>query len=101
MEFTWEYIATVVGAGAVTTLIIQMVKSIAGVDINKWWLRLITYIVGVVLLLLGSWFTVGVDLSTALLCVLNGVAVFFAATGEYHAVVKEAKELVDRIKAGT
>ncbi len=86
MVFSWDYISSVVGAGAVTAVIVQAIKKIIGHDVNEWWLRLLTFGIGAVLLTIGTWATSGLSWDGLLLCLINSVAVFFSATGEYHVV---------------
>jgi hypothetical protein len=88
MNITWEYLATVAGAGAVVTVIVQFIKKIIGHDLNKWYLRLITYITALALLDVALIF-IGWDWSSFALNFVNAVLVYLAATGEYHTVVKE------------
>ena len=84
--FSWDYIGSVVGAGAVTAVIVQVIKKIVGHEVNTWWLRLIVFVIGTALLTVGRAITAGLTWDGLLLCVINGVAVFFSATGEYHTI---------------
>lgn len=74
------------------TILAQIFKHIAGIEINHWWLRLITYMVGTALLILGVVFTAEADADKVLICFINGAIVYFAATGEYHTILKELSE---------
>lgn len=81
--FTWDVLATYAGATLLTTLVTQFVKQIR-------WLQnvptqVIAYVIALLGLLGGSFFTVGyLTWSSALLCVINAVVVATAANGTYN-----------------
>lgn len=91
-DFTWGYIGTVAGASAAVMLIVQLINSITGKEISKWWLRLLTYGLSVLLLDVALAFT-GWSFDTFALNFLNGIVVYFTATGGYHTILKEIKAL--------
>lgn len=90
-DFSWEYVGTVAGASVVVMLIVQLISSIAGKELNKWWLRFLTYIISVAVLDIALFF-VGWNMELFALNFLNALVVYFTATGEYHTVLKEIKE---------
>jgi predicted membrane channel-forming protein YqfA (hemolysin III family) len=88
MEFGWAYIATVAGAAAVTVLIVQAIKAVAGTEIKTLWLRLVTFGLCTVLLLVANAVIYGLTWESAGLCVINGVVAYLVATGAYKTVTK-------------
>lgn len=91
MDLHWSitYLATPEGAALVLPWVIQLIKKISGIaDLNRWWLRLIVYLAGVLLMDLALIFF-GWDWQMFTVNLLLGIPVFFEATGLYHAVVKE------------
>lgn len=91
-NFTWAQLATVTGATALVTLIVQLVKA----DMNKWLVRLITYLVSVGVLVLGNMFAYPpLTWESAVLSLVHGVVVALAATGSYHSIVKPMVDHTD------
>jgi MFS-type transporter involved in bile tolerance (Atg22 family) len=88
MEFEWIQMSTVAGASAVAVLIIQAIKAIVGAEINKWWLRLVTFGLCTLLLLVANAAIYGLTWENAGLCVINGVVAYLVATGAYKTVTK-------------
>lgn len=88
MEITWAYLATIAGSGAVTTIIVQFIKKIVGHELDKWYLRLLTYFVALALLDVALIF-IGWSWSSFALNFVNAVLVYLTATGEYHTIIKE------------
>lgn len=86
MEFAWEYIGTVAGASVVTALIVQLIKHIIGKDVNAWWLRLITWVIGTGLIVAANAVLYGLTWDSVGLYVINGVVVYMTTTGMYKTV---------------
>lgn len=88
---TWQYIATIAGATAATLLIVQLLK----LPLDKVWkipTRIWVYIIALVLMLLATQFTVGLDLQTGLLTAVNAVIVALAAMGAYEMTFAKAEK---------
>ena len=81
--FTWEQLATIAGATLATLLIVQLLK----LPIDKVWkipTRIIVYFIALIVMLVATYFTTGLDWSKAGLAVLNAVIVALAAMGTYE-----------------
>lgn len=81
--FTWEQLATIAGATMATLLIVQLLK----LPIDKVWkipTRIIVYFIALIVMLVATYFTTGLDWSKAGLAVLNAVIVALAAMGTYE-----------------
>lgn len=88
--FTWADLASYAGATMAVLIITQFTKELPG--IVKIPTRLWAYILSVVILILGTVFTVSpITPSVILLCLINAVLVAMAAIGGYHSLadVKE------------
>jgi hypothetical protein len=88
---TWQYIATIAGATVATLLIVQLLK----LPLDKVWkipTRIWVYIIALVLMLLATQFTVGLDLQTGLLTAVNAVIVALAAMGAYEMTFAKAEK---------
>lgn len=94
MEVSWEYLATVAGAAAVAVLIVQAVKVIVGVEINKWWLRLITFAICTGLLVGANAVLHGLTWASAGLYLVNGVVAYLVATGAYKTAQKDTDKSI-------
>ena len=79
--FTWQYIATLGGATVLTTLVTQFVKKISW--LQKIPTQVIAYLIAVIAMETANYFTNGLDVSTALLTLLNAILVTAAANGTY------------------
>lgn len=91
--FTWADLASYAGATMAVLIITQFTKELPG--IVKIPTRLWAYILSVVILILGTVFTVSpITPSVILLCLINAVLVAMAAIGGYHTVA-DIKEKVD------
>lgn len=80
---TWAYLATIAGATAATLLIVQFLK----VPLDKVWkipTRAFVYVIALLLLLAGTYFTTGLTVDAALLTAVNAVIVALAAYGSYE-----------------
>lgn len=80
---TWAYLATIAGATAATLLIVQFLK----VPLDKVWkipTRAFVYVIALLLLLTGTYFTTGLTVEAALLTAVNAVIVALAAYGSYE-----------------
>lgn len=88
--FTWEQLATIAGATVATLLIVQLLK----LPLDKVWkipTRIITYVIALIIMLLATHFTVGLDWSKAGLAALNAVIVALAAMGSYQITFAKAE----------
>lgn len=89
--FTWEQLATIAGATLATLLIVQLLK----LPIDKIWkipTRIVVYVIALIILLLATWFTVGITVQTGLLTAVNAVIVALAAMGAYELTFRKADE---------
>lgn len=85
---TWEYLATIAGATAATLLIVQFLK----VPLDKVWkipTRAFVYVIALLMLLGGTYFTTGLTVNTALLTAVNAVIVALTAFGAYEVTFKK------------
>lgn len=85
---TWAYLATIAGATAATLFIVQYLK----VPLDKVWkipTRAFVYLVALILLMGGTYFTSGLTVDTALLTAVNAVIVAIAAYGAYELTFKK------------
>ena len=91
--FSWDDLATIAGATAATLLIVQLLK----LPLDRVWkipTRILVYFIALIILILATVFTIGLDWSTGILTAMNAVIVALAAMGSYE--VTFAK--VDRSK---
>lgn len=79
--FTWEILATYAGATIFTTMVTQYVKQIPFLQAIP--TQVISYIVAILGLLLGTYFTVGLTVENACLCFANAIVICVAANGSY------------------
>ena len=89
--FSWEYLATIAGATAATLLIVQLLK----LPLDKMWkipTRIWVYIIALILMLLATLFTTGLDVQTGLLTAVNAVLVALAAMGAYEITFSKLEE---------
>lgn len=80
---TWAQLATIGGASMATMLIVQILK----LPLDKVWkipTRIIVFVIAFIVLSLATYFTTGLDASTALLTVINAVIVALTAMGGYE-----------------
>lgn len=83
--FTWADLASYAGATLAVLIITQFTKELPG--IKQIHTRLWAYILSVVILILGTVFTVSpIGAQDILLCIINAVLVATAAIGGYHTV---------------
>lgn len=85
---TWAYLATIAGAAAATLLIVQFLK----VPLDSFChipTRLFVYIVCLILMLLGTAFTIGLTVNTALLTAVNAFVAALTAYGGYELTFKK------------
>ena len=83
--FTWADLASYAGATLAVLIITQFTKELPG--IVKIPTRIWAYILSVVILILGTVFTVSpIAPQDILLCLINAVLVAMAAIGGYHTV---------------
>ena len=89
--FTGEQLATIAGATLATLLIVQLLK----LPIDKIWkipTRIVVYVIALIILLLATWFTVGLTVQTGLLTAVNAVIVALAAMGAYELTFRKVDE---------
>lgn len=89
--YTWETLATVGGATAVTLLIVQFAK----IPLDKVWkipTRWLVYAISLVVMLLSQTFTVGITLADLPLAICNAFVVSAAAMGAYEATFAKLNE---------
>lgn len=89
--FTWEYLATIAGATLATTMIVQLLK----LPLDRVWkipTRIVVYFIALVILLLATAFTIGLNLNNGLLTVFNAVIVALAAMGAYEVTFRKLEE---------
>ena len=92
--FSWEYLATIAGATLATLLIVQLLK----LPLDKVWkipTRIWVYVIALVILLLATAFTVGLNLNNALLTAINAVIVALAAMGAYEITFRKLQGALD------
>lgn len=86
--FTWQFLATFAGATAATALITQFVKGMIPATIPT---RLVTYMVALAVIILATFFTGQLTISSGILSILNAVLITLAANGGYDAITKLKK----------
>lgn len=89
--FTWEQLATIAGATLATLLIVQLLK----LPLDKVWkipTRLIAYVIALIVMLLATHFTIGLNWSNVGLAAINAVIVALAAMGAYEVTFKRIEE---------
>jgi hypothetical protein len=89
--FTWEQLATIAGATLATLLIVQLLK----LPLDKVWkipTRIVAYVIALIVMLLATYFTIGLSWSNALLSTVNAVIVALAAMGAYEMTFKKVDE---------
>lgn len=82
--FTWQYLATILGATAATVLIVQWLK----LPLDRVWkipTRIVVYVIALIIIELATYFTSGLTVESAILTALNAVIVTLAAMGAYEA----------------
>jgi len=91
--FSWDYLATIAGATAATLLIVQLLK----LPLDRVWkipTRILVYFIALIILILATSFTTGLDWNKGILTAVNAIIVALAAMGSFE--ITFAK--VDRIK---
>ena len=89
--FTWEQLATIAGATLATLLIVQLLK----LPLDKVWkipTRIIAYVIALIVMLLATHFTIGLNWSNVGLAAINAVIVALAAMGAYEMTFKKIEE---------
>ncbi len=89
--FTWQYLATILGATAATVLIVQLIKLPLD-KIGHIPTRYIVYVISLLILELATYFTSGLTVETGILTALNAVIVALAAMGTYEVAVKRIEQ---------
>ena len=81
--FSWDYLATIAGATAATLLIVQLLK----LPLDRVWkipTRILVYFIALIILILATAFTTGLDWNTGILTAVNAIIVALAAMGSYE-----------------
>ena len=89
--FTWQYLATILGATAATLVFVQILK----LPIDKIWkipTKIVVYFIALIILETATYFTAGLDASSAILAVLNAGIVTLAAWGAYEVTFRKLDE---------
>ena len=89
--FTWQYLVTIIGATAATLLIVQLCKF----PLDKVWkipTRFVVYFIALIIIETATYFTSGLDVSSALLNVLNAVIIALSAMGAYEMTFRKVDE---------
>ena len=87
--FSWQQLATIAGATTATLLIVQLLK----LPLDKVWkipTRIVTYLIAVIILIVATAFTSGLNWSDAGLAIINAVIVALAAMGAYEVTFARA-----------
>ena len=90
--FSWEYLATITGATVGTLMIVQLLK----LPLDRVWkipTRILVYVIALILLLLATGFTMGLDWNSGLLTAINAAIVALAAMGTYEVTFAKADHL--------
>lgn len=85
---TWEFLGTMAGAIAVTTLIVQFIK----MPLDRIWkipTRYVVYFIALILLFLVEFFRGHITFERSILIVLNAIVVSLAAMGTYETTFKK------------
>ncbi len=85
---TWDFLGTIAGVVAATTLIVQFLK----IPLDKVWkihTRYVVYFIALILLFLVEIFTGHVTLERSILIILNAIIVTMAAMGTYEVTFKQ------------
>ena len=80
---SWEQLATIAGATLATLLVVQLLK----LPLDKVWkipTRIVAYVIALVIMLLATHFTTGLNWSNGILAAVNAVIVALAAMGSYE-----------------
>lgn len=83
---SWDTLATYAGAAAMMLVIVQLTKNLPG--IVKLPTQLWSYIVALLILYPATYFTAGLNASSALLVLFNGAIVSLASNGAFDAIKK-------------
>ena len=89
--FTWEQLATIAGATLATLLIVQLLK----LPLDKVWkipTRIVAYVIALILMIVATYFTIGLTWSDAGLAAINAVIVALAAMGAYELTFRKGDE---------
>ena len=89
--FTWGYLVTILGATAGTLVVVQVLK----LPLDKIWkipTRIVVYFIALIIMLLATYFTNGLDLSSGVLTALNAGIVTLAAMGAYEMTFRISDE---------
>ena len=89
--FTWQYLATIIGATAATLLIVQLCKF----PLDKVWkipTRFVVYFIALIIIETATYFTSGLDVSSAILNILNAGIIALSAMGAYEMTFRKVDE---------
>lgn len=88
---TWAYLATIAGAAAFTLLIVQFLK----VPLDRVWkipTRVFAYVIALVVMLVATAFTTGLNIDNALLVAANAFLAAMSAYGAYELTFAKANK---------
>lgn len=89
--FTWTQLATIAGATLATLLIVQLLK--LPIDrVYKIPTRIVVYVIALIILLMATYFSEGLTVSSGLLTAVNAVIVALAAMGAYEMSFRKSDE---------
>lgn len=86
--YTWGYIATVPGSAAFALVVVQLIKAPAD-KIRKIPTRAVVYVVCVVCMAAGTYFTIGFNASALVLIPFNAALAALMAMGAYDVTFKK------------
>ena len=92
---SWDQLATISGAALATLLIVQLLK----LPLDKVWkipTRIVVFFIALVILLLATYFTKGLNANNALLTFINAVIVALTAMGAYELTFHKLEEMQKR-----
>ena len=88
---TWDFLGTMSGAVAATTLIVQFLK----IPLDKVWkihTRYVVYFIAFFLLFFVEYFTGHITMERTILIMLNAIIVTMASMGTYEVTFKQVEE---------
>ncbi len=88
---TWDFLGTMAGAVAATTLIVQFLK----IPLDKVWkihTRYVVYFISFFLLFFVEYFTGHITMERTVLIMLNAIIVTMASMGTYEVTFKQVEE---------
>ena len=89
--FTWAYLVTIGGATVAVLLFVQVIK----LPLDKIWkipTKIVVYVISLIVLLLATYFTTGLNASDGFLAAFNALIVTAAAWGLYEVTFRKLDE---------